>query len=254
MGKEHVFDTAPKRIISLVPSITELLHDLNLKEEIVGVTKFCIHPLDWCKSKTRIGGTKKINLEKVAELKPDLIIGNKEENTKDDIEALQQEYPVFMTDVNTFDEALEMIIQLGSICNRPNLAHQLVEELKRLSTTSDSSEKMSAIYLIWKDPYFAVGQQTFIHAMMELSGFENIIKKDRYPEITLEEIDQLSPQLLLLSTEPYPFVEKHLTEIKTQLKTTTPVIVDGEMFSWYGSRLKQSFEYFERLKLELEEK
>lgn len=254
MQRELKLPSTPKRIISLVPSITELLHDLGLVGEVVGLTKFCIHPKPWVQTKTRVGGTKKVNFEKIKALEPDLIIGNKEENTKEDIEALEKDYNVLMTDVNTFGEALEMITLIGEACNREQESLLLINQLTNLQKATTNSAKIPAIYLIWKDPYFAVGSQTFIDSMMELAGFENIIIESRYPEITLEKIDKASPKLLLLSTEPYPFDKKHLKEIKLKLKTTIPALVDGEMFSWYGSRLIQSFEYFKQLKLELGEK
>lgn len=254
MGRELKFDSSPVRIISLVPSITELLHDLGLEDQVVGVTKFCIHPKTWCDSKIKVGGTKKINFKRISELEPDIIIGNKEENTKDDINKLEKQYKVFMTDVNTFDDALEMIEQLSKICDRFEKGSKILSRLKKLKDQSASDTSTSAIYLIWKDPYFAVGSQTFINDMMKLAGFKNVITEERYPEITIETINQIKPKLLLLSTEPYPFGNKHLKEIKNTLKTTTPTLVDGEMFSWYGSRLLKSFDYFNRLKTELGEK
>ena len=253
MGRVMKLSSPPQRIVSLVPSITELLHDLGLKDEVVGITKFCIHPKPWCKTKTKVGGTKKVNFERISELEPDLIIGNKEENTLEDITALEKTHNVFMTDVNSFADALEMIELLSLVCNREYNGQRLIHQLKDLRNNSKTSSKISAIYLIWKDPYFAVGQQTFINDMMEIAGFKNLILTDRYPEITLEEINNTLPQFLLLSTEPYPFANKHLSEISTHLNNIKLVLVDGEMFSWYGSRLLKSFEYFEQLKLELEE-
>ncbi len=254
MQRELVLPRAPKRIVSLVPSITELLHDLDLQDEVVGLTKFCIHPKAWCKTKTNVGGTKKINFDRMAELQPDLIIGNKEENTKNDIEQLEKEYNVCMTDVNTFDEALEMITLLGQCCDRKTQSNNLVTRLIKLKKAANIDRKRSAIYLIWKDPFYAVGQNTFINDMMELAGFENLVLEARYPEITLDRINELQPNLLLLSTEPYPFANKYLKKMKTKLKNTTPTLVDGEMFSWYGSRLVLSFQYFNQLKSDLESK
>lgn len=254
MKRELRLSSPPRRIISLVPSITELLHDLGLVSEVVGVTKFCIHPKDWCKSKQRIGGTKKVNFERIAELKPDLIIGNKEENTKEDISLLEKNYNVLMTDVNTFEDALEMILLLSKVCNKSKEGLTLHRELVDLRNQHNSLPVSSAIYLIWKDPFFAVGKHTFIHDMLSVSGFKNLITTERYPEISIEEINQLKPEFLLLSTEPYPFDNNYLKEIKTKLNHTSPILVDGEMFSWYGSRLKKSFAYFNQLKTDLGKK
>lgn len=254
MKRELRLYSPPRRIISLVPSITELLHDLGLVNEVVGVTKFCIHPKDWCKSKQHIGGTKKVNFERIAKLEPDLIIGNKEENTKEDINLLEKNYNVLMTDVNTFEDALEMILLLSKVCNKSKEGVKLHQELLDLKSHYNSTPILSAIYLIWKDPFFAVGKHTFINDMLSISGFKNLITTERYPEISIEEINKLKPKLLLLSTEPYPFDNNYLKEIKTKLIHTYPVLVDGEMFSWYGSRLKKSFAYFNQLKTDLDKK
>ncbi|CAG5083475.1 helical backbone metal receptor [Parvicella tangerina] len=254
MNRELKIYSAPQRIISLVPSITELLYDLGLKEEVIGLTKFCIHPKSWCSTKTKVGGTKKLKTEQIKTLQPDLIIGNKEENTPEDIFELEKKFNVLMTDVNSFEDALEMIKLLGIACDRTLASSSLISRLQQLKVENDSSENRSAIYLIWNDPIYAVGRQTFINDMMRLAGFKNLIKTDRYPEITVEDIQNLNPELLLLSTEPFPFGNKHLSKFKTNLKNTHTIIVDGEMFSWYGSRLLQSFEYFNQLKTDLEPK
>lgn len=254
MNRELELTAPPLRIISLVPSITELLHDLGLVTEVVGVTKFCIHPKDWCKSKQSIGGTKKVNFERIAELKPDLIIGNKKENTREDISLLEKNYNVLMTDVNSFEDALQMILLLSGACNRTKEGLVLHQELVTLKNQHITPRLLSAIYLIWKDPFFAVGKHTFINDMLSISGFKNLITTERYPEISLEEINKLNPEFLLLSTEPYPFDNKYLSKIKKHLKDTKPILVDGEMFSWYGSRLKKSFTYFKQLKTDLDKK
>lgn len=254
MQRELKLTSVPKRIISLVPSITELLHDLGLKDEVVGITKFCVHPKNWCDSKVKVGGTKKIKYNVIQELQPDLIIGNKEENTKEEILELEKHYNVLMTDVNSFQDTLEMINLIGLACDKKTKSNELIDQLSKLGREMVSDKSISAIYLIWNEPFYAVGQKTFINNMMQLAGFKNLITKDRYPEITIENINKLKPQLLLLSTEPYPFGDKHITQLKNSLSITEPVLVDGEMFSWYGSRLLKSFEYFNQLKSDLESK
>lgn len=253
MGRTVRLSAVPKRIISLVPSITELLVDLGLEAEIVGVTKFCIHPSEINKIKTSIGGTKNIHLDKVAALNPDLIIGNKEENTKEAIEALEKDFNVFMTDVNTYEDALMMINLIGTISDRKSKSDQLLSELKE-TCTSFNAPWTNAIYLIWKNPFLATGKDTFIDDMMKLAGIKNLIVQERYPEITKEIIHELKPQLILLSTEPYPFNNNDLIEFKDNFKHSKTTLVDGEMFSWYGSRLLKSFEYFKQLKNDLEQK
>lgn len=251
MNRELKFKSTPKRIISLVPSITELLHDLGLEQEVVGVTKFCIHPKEWCKTKAIIGGTKNVHIDKIRALKPDLIIGNKEENTFENISQLTEEFNVLLTDVNSFEDSLTMIAIVSKACNREKEGLRLVEEISNSKASYEPVNFGSVIYLIWKEPYFSVGSKTFIDDMLRIAGFENLETGERYPEITIEKINNLNPKLLLLSTEPYPFDIKHLNSIKKNLKTTIPSLVDGEMFSWYGSRLLKSFEYFNQLKTDL---
>jgi ABC-type Fe3+-hydroxamate transport system substrate-binding protein len=229
-----------------VPSQTELLHYLKLNEEVVGITKFCIHPNEWFSSKTRIGGTKNINIEKVTQLKPDLIIGNKEENTLSDIKALEKIAPVWISDVNSFEDALDMIKHIGIITEKKSNADQLTDKLSMLQNKNYTSGQ-TAVYLIWNDPMMSAGKNTFIDSMMGQAGLINLIQNERYPEIDIEKINQLKPNLLLLSTEPYPFNNKHLASLQTQLTNTKTLLVDGEMFSWYGSRLLKSFAYFEEI-------
>lgn len=235
----------PKRIVSLVPSQTELLVDLGLKDRILGVTKFCIHPMGLKKEKTVIGGTKNFHFDKIESLQPDLIIGNKEENCKEGIKKLASKYPVWMSDIYTVEDAYRMILGIGELTDTFSKANEIVSEIKN-GLEKGFNFKGSAVYLIWKDPLIAVGQVTFIDSMLDLAGFKNLIKQTRYPEIDLEKIVKLKPDYLLLSSEPYPFKEKHESFFKDRLPKTKIRIVDGEMFSWYGSRLVLAGKYFLR--------
>lgn len=243
LGRLVEIDGQPERIISLVPSQTELLADLGLEKEVVGITKFCVHPSDWKTKKTIVGGTKNLRMEVINSLNPDLIIANKEENNKNDIEELSRNYPVWVSDVRHIDTALEMIRVVGKITGRSESAAQIISKIKK-EVATHLSYKGTALYLIWKEPFMAVGNDTFIHQMMQQAGFRNLIEKARYPEITLEEIMDLQPDYLLLSSEPYPFSEKHVQEFSNNLPHTKVMLVDGEMFSWYGSRLLGSWDYF----------
>jgi ABC-type Fe3+-hydroxamate transport system substrate-binding protein len=233
----------PKRIISLVPSQTELLVDLGLKDNIVGVTKFCVHPKSLRKDKAIVGGTKNYRLELIDQLKPDLIIGNKEENDQTGIETLMNNYPVWMSDIYSFEDSLDMILRLGEIFKVEKRAKSISDQIQ-----DDFLEKVklkgTAVYLIWNTPMMAAGSDTFIDGMMPYAGFENLIKESRYPEISIEELQQLNPEYLLLSSEPFPFKSKHLKEFENFLSQAKIVLVDGEMFSWYGSRLLGAKEYF----------
>jgi ABC-type Fe3+-hydroxamate transport system substrate-binding protein len=235
----------PKKIISLVPSQTELLYDLGLDEEVVGITKFCIHPKYWFNTKQRIGGTKTVNVELVKSMQPDLVIANKEENVKSQVEEIGIFCPVFTSDINTLEDALEMILQLGKVVDKEEPAIRLVDNIQaEFATLPQAPQKLRTAYLIWKDPYMTVGPNTFISDMLGLYGFENIIAQPRYPQVTIEELKSLQCELLLLSSEPYPFKEKHIEDLKKELPGTKVVLVDGEMFSWYGSRLQYAPTYF----------
>ncbi len=249
----------PQRIISAVPSQTELLFDLGLDDEVIGITKFCVHPHHWFLIKTRVGGTKTLKMDTIDALTPDLIIANKEENTREQIEALAKKYPVWISDVNDLETALQMIRAIGELTNKAHKAAVMVSQIKedfnqlqiaaelRTVKNRNTKEQPNTAYLIWKDPYLTVGGDTFIHAMLEASGLKNIYRHlTRYPEIQITDLEKLNCELLLLSSEPYPFAQKHIEELQTYLPETNIMLVDGEMFSWYGSRLIRAAEYFRK--------
>jgi ABC-type Fe3+-hydroxamate transport system substrate-binding protein len=238
----------PKRIVSLVPSQTELLFDLGLNEEVIGITKFCVHPQEWFTTKTRIGGTKNINIERIKQLQPDLIIANKEENVKEQIEALENIGPVWISDVNNLEDALKMIEKIGEIIGKKQNAESLTQNIQhKFSQLTTHSLPLKTCYLIWQEPYMTIGGDTFINGMMKRCGLINVFENEtRYPTITLQEIEKRNCELILLSSEPYPFQEKHVEEIQSQIlnKKLEIKLVDGEMFSWYGSRLLKAADYF----------
>ena len=243
----------PKKIISLVPSQTELLFDLGLDEEVIGITKFCVHPEHWFRNKERVGGTKNINIEKVKSLQPDLILANKEENVKEQIEQLETIAPVWISDITTFEDAIQMIKSLGEITNRKekalSLSLHIVKNFSQLKTTNlpagQAGHKLQTCYLIWRNPYMTIGGDTFINSMLNKCGLQNVFENlQRYPENTIEQLVAANPQLILLSSEPYPFKEKHVEELKPFFSNTKIILVDGEMFSWYGSRMIHAPNYF----------
>ncbi|MBK6731245.1 MAG: ABC transporter substrate-binding protein [Bacteroidetes bacterium] len=248
LGRTIVIENFPERIISLVPSQTELLCDLGLKENLVGITKFCVHPIGLTKEKTIVGGTKNLRMSVIENLQPDLIIANKEENVKEQIETLAKKIPVWISDVNNFEDALQMITAIGEITNTKRKAKSIIENIEKeklLFTSEINLKNKSALYLIWKDPFMSVGNDTFIHDMLQQAGYKNAVGDlNRYPKLTVEEIQTLQPEIIMLSSEPYPFKEKHLEEIQAIVPNTKIIIVDGEMFSWYGSRLQYCYKYF----------
>lgn len=239
----------PNRIVSLVPSKTELLFDLGLEKEIIGVTKFCIHPADKVKSIQKIGGTKNLNLERIAALNPDLIIANKEENTKEQIQWLCERFPVYISDILNVDDALRMIEHVGDLTQSEEKARKLVEEIRheRNVYRVASGSAGTACYLIWNDPLMGAAADTYIHAMLQEGGWQNVLEDDftRYPVLEISDIIAAEPQFVFLSSEPFPFKDKHLSQWKELIPNATIQLVDGEMFSWYGSRMKKAFAYFD---------
>jgi ABC-type Fe3+-hydroxamate transport system substrate-binding protein len=239
LQSSSLLPSVPKRIISLVPSQTELLHYLGLEDETVGITKFCIHPKEWYRTKTRIGGTKNINIAAIKKLKPDLIIANKEENVKEQVEELANHFNVLVTDVNNIEEALQMIVSIGRLTGKAMQAEELVEKIKlEFLNVYKAEPAINTAYLIWNKPYMAAGGDTFINDILKAAGFKNIFAGHlRYPSITVDDLVKNNCRLLLLSSEPYPFKQKHINELQQQLPNTKILLADGEMFSWYGSRL-----------------
>src|SRR5688572_4919513 len=218
-GRKVILAKTPKRIISLVPSQTELLFDLGLDEEVVGITKFCKHPPEWYYTKTRVGGTKKLQINIIHELQPDLVIANKEENVKEQVEDLAVHVPVWVSDVNNLESAYEMIAHVGSLTSRMEQGASITEQIKmNFSEIPVHNRKPRAAYIIWNDPYMTAGGDTFIHSMMEAAGFENVFADSaRYPVITMDQLESKNPELMLLSSEPFPFKQKHIDEIRPVL-------------------------------------
>jgi len=246
IGHQIKLQELPKKIISVVPSQTELLYDLGLENEVIGITKFCIHPNNWHKTKERVGGTKTLNIDKIKGLSPDLIIANKEENTKEQIELLQELYPVWTSDIFNLKDSLQMIETIGAITNREKKSKEIIEKIDvEFGKLREFNKYKTALYLIWKNPYMSIGKTTFINDMMSRAGLVNVLnKEERYPELSINQITKLNPEIILLSSEPYPFKEKDIKEFEEMCPQSKILLVDGEMFSWYGSRLLKSVSYF----------
>ena len=253
MGRRVAVPFPPQRIVSLVPSQTELLFDLGLGEKVVGTTKFCIHPAEARATSTVVGGTKNFDVDKIVALKPDLIIGNKEENYQDGIEQLTAKYPVWLSDISNLTKALDMIRRVGLIAGAKEKAAVLANEIEAAfaALEAPAAEKalVSVAYLIWRKPYMVAATGTFVDDMLHRAGFANAFAGlGRYPEISAEQLTQAAPQRIFLSSEPYPFAAKHVAEFQQLLPAAKIEIVDGELFSWYGSRLRQSAAYFSQLR------
>lgn len=248
LGREIELLNLPQRIISAVPSQTELLFFLGLGAEVIGITKFCIHPADKFKTVTKIGGTKQLNIELIKSLRPDLIIANKEENERGQIEELMQSFPVWISDINNLDSAVGMIKGVGELVGKQTEANDLAVNITRQFTAFKPLElRRTAAYFIWRKPYMVAGTGTFIDDMLLRCGLLNVFKQQRYPEVSREMFIAANPDMVLLSSEPYPFGQKHINEFKAILPNANVQLVDGEMFSWYGNRLLHAPGYFNQL-------
>ncbi|MBF29747.1 MAG: cobalamin-binding protein [Aequorivita sp.] len=241
---------SPSRIVSLVPSQTELLVDLGLREKIVGITKFCVHPSDLKSEKTVVGGTKQVNFNKIKALRPDIVICNKEENTEELVGELSRIAPVWISDIVTITDNNRMIEQLGQIFDVVSKASEIVSkinsELALFRNYIKGYSEKRVLYIIWKKPYMAAGRGTFIDSLLKENKYSNIfsVNAGRYPEVKQE--DFLKADIILLSTEPYPFKNVDVVEMTKKLNREVK-LVDGEFFSWYGSRLMKAFDYFKSL-------
>lgn len=256
IGRKVHLNTVPKRIVCLVPSQTELLYDLGLEESIVGITKFCVHPEFLLNSKTVVGGTKTINIQKIISLKPDLILCNKEENTEEIVNLCEAICAVHVSNIITIEHNLELIFQYGQLFKKESKAEVLSEKLQLKLQEFKEEIKVrptfKVAYFIWKDPWMVAGKDTFINHMLELLGLTNGFGHlARYPEVNLLNL-QDNIDIALLSSEPYPFQQKHIDQIQDLHPDLKLILVDGEYFSWYGSRLLLALNYFKNLRQELE--
>jgi len=255
MGRTVQVPERPMRIVSLVPSQTELLYYLGLDAEVVGQTLFCIHPAEQHQSKPRIGGTKKLNIDKIRALQPDLIIGNKEENERSQIEVLEKEFPVWMSDITSLDDALVMIEQIGTLVNQHSRATDLAQTIRsQFAALQLSTQPLHVLYLIWREPWMGAAHDTFIGYVLQAAGWQNVLQApryQRYPQLNASDIASLDPDIIMLSSEPYPFKEQHLRELKMISPGSRVLLVDGELFSWYGSRLLHTADYLRSLQVQL---
>lgn len=248
LGNTVDIPSSPQRIVSLVPSQTELLSVMGLEERVVGITKFCVHPEQWFRTKTRVGGTKTVKMDVIDGLKPDLIIANKEENNKDQVEELARHFPVWVSNVYNLESALDMFAQVDKITGVNDSASLLWHVQDQFAILKKLKSNLRTCYMIWRNPYMSVGGDTFIHDMLTHCGLRNIFADvKRYPEVTIEMLRSKNCELIILSSEPYPFKEEHVAELHEELPGTKVILADGQMFSWYGSRLVRAPRYFYQL-------
>jgi ABC-type Fe3+-hydroxamate transport system substrate-binding protein len=240
------------KIISLVPSITLLICDLGLENQIVGRTKFCIHPAGKVKKIPIVGGTKNVDFQKIQLLNPDIIFSTKEENTKEDILALKKSFKVIVFEVDNLADNYKMIEKIGKLTQTEAKAQLIIQQTKAKFEELISSFRPSnlpTLYFIWRKPYMTVGKDTFIHSLLAAMGLKNMFEhQTRYPIIQNLKTSYLEKcKLILLSSEPYPFSEKHIKEFQEQLPQAQILLVDGEFFSWYGSKMIDAPKYFKEI-------
>lgn len=244
------------RIVSLVPSQTELLSDLGVENNIVGLTAYCVKPKNLLESKAVIGGTKDLDIERIRSLRPTLIIANKEENTKGHIESLKEICPVYVSDIKDIEDSINLINKLGILLYKEVQANVIVSKINAqfLDLKAIPNSNFKSAFAIWNAPLMFASTDTFINSMMLLAGLKNMVsfKEDRYPALDQREILDLELDFLLLSSEPYSFNSKELHEIGESFYSIKLLkIIDTEAFSWYGSRLVESLKFLCLLKKEL---
>jgi ABC-type Fe3+-hydroxamate transport system substrate-binding protein len=246
---------AYKRIISLVPSLTELVIDLGLSEQLEGRTRFCVRPEQVVKDIPIIGGTKNPRVDKILDMNPDFIIANKEENREEDVCELREKSSahVEITDISTIDEALNTIDRLGTLLNSEAKALKLAAEINKELHRRPGKESLRTAYFIWKEPWMSAGSDTYIHDVLKHWNLENVFGHlKRYPTVELEQLAAYEPEIIILSSEPYPFREKHIGPVQRVCPDARILLMDGQWFSWYGSRMLPSFAALNRWRSKVE--
>jgi ABC-type Fe3+-hydroxamate transport system substrate-binding protein len=253
----HIDTTAAfKRIVCLVPSQTELLCHLGLQDSLVGITKFCVHPNNLNKTVTLVGGTKNVHWETLKSLKADIVLCNKEENSLEIVQELETFTQVHVADIYTLEDCYQLMEDYGTLFKVTDQSHNIIEQIQRQAKNYANfmigRPRPKVAYLIWKKPWMLAAGDTFVNHLLEVAGYDNAFKHLlRYPQVELSDLKNAAIDILFLSSEPYPFSEKHKKELETLLPGIQIVLVDGEFFSWYGSRLRLAFNYFRALSLSL---
>ena len=251
LGQEFVAPLTDAKIVSLVPSTTETLYALGLENQLLGMTRYCVHPRHLLAEKTIVGGTKQLNWKKLESLAPTIVLGNKEENTPAIFAGLsQKDIPYFVAFPQTVDEAIQDIQTLGDLLGASDQSLKIAKgiEAERQSLHLKSTT-FSYAYLIWRKPWMTINKDTFIHAMLSEAGGKNVFEDDdsRYPQFDLDELKARRPDFIFLSSEPYAFNQTHIDELHHHGFQQKIRLVNGEMCSWHGSRMKQGLEYLQEL-------
>jgi ABC-type Fe3+-hydroxamate transport system substrate-binding protein len=238
----------PRRIVSLVPSTTELLCHLGLAEVLVGITAYCVEPRDVVRTKRRIGGEKTPDLDAIRALAPDLVIANLEENVRDHVAALRASgIPVWVTYPRTVADTIRFIRETGVVTGAEARAGALADEIEALHRATRAAlagrPPVRVFYPIWREPYMTIGRDTYVHDVLGAVGAANVFgDRDRYPTVTLAEMAARAPEVIVLPDEPFRFRRAHVADFEAfpdvpAVKHGRIHLMDGKIFSWHGPRL-----------------
>ena len=244
------------RIVSLCPSLTELVFDLGRGGELVGITKFCVHPADRVGAIEKVGGTKNPKIARIVELAPDLVLLNREENRVEDAEALERAgVRCHASMPRTVEETAAMVRSIAAALERVPEGERIAADIEaraaRVRRAASNRPGVRYAYVIWREPWMSVNRDTFAHALLALAGGENVFAEaaERYPEFTPAELGTRGPDAVFLCTEPFPFREEHAEELArlARLPRERFRVADGEYLSWHGSRTPAGIDYAEEL-------
>jgi len=237
---------APQRIVSLVPSLTELVWWLGAGSRLAGRTKFCVEPEGQIETVPALGGTKNPSVERITALRPDLVIANREENRREDVEALRAAgLPVLLTDPNSVEGAIAMIRELGALLECSERADELAREVETLLSEGAGDARPRVYVGVWHSPMMGLGCESYGHSLIEACGAVNALRtRPRYPELSMQELAKVSPDLILLPDEPFPFDAGHAA-LYGQIAPAR--LVDGKLLWWYGPRMPAAIRELRRL-------
>jgi ABC-type Fe3+-hydroxamate transport system substrate-binding protein len=245
LGGELTLDGVPRRIVSLVPSITETVIGLGAADRLVGINNYCVYPADVVKDIRKVGGTKGFSMDVIDAVGPDLILANKEENRKHQIETLRESYPVFVTYPRTVEGAVKMILDLGVLTDTQERASEHAASCDFFLESIDLSiagPPLRTVCMIWRDPWMAVGPDSYVSALLDRIGFVNVFTKadGRYPETTLDAVIERQPEVIILPSEPYAFRKQDKDELDDLLSArgvmASTLRMDGSLLTWFGTR------------------
>ncbi len=249
----------PERIVSLVPSLTEALFAFGLEREIVGVTRFCVEPPQGVAGKTKVGGTKALDVAKIRALKPDLVLASAEENSPGDVaQLIDHGCPLFVTLATSVESAIDLLRQLAAITGTTAAARPIIQGAKEalafVQAAGAGRERVRVFCPIWRDPYMTCGRATYTDDVITVCGGRNVFgeRRERYPRLELAEMTALDPQVILLPSEPYRFTKRHKADFRalaevTAVKNGHIFLIDGRMLTWYGPRIARSLSEVKRL-------